>query len=638
MTTHSTPSPKHPTEIWLLVVAHPDDESMFFIPTLRNLVVPASPPPPPSRPRPPPCDKNNGRRQSPPQSSQRAIINRKVGVLCLSNGDYRSELDGPIREKEMHVACSLIGNNSSGSGNQFYARVKMGDDKENGIEVTVLNDVCMKDGPDVVWSSEYISQVVLDHIQRQIVPASVACTDDQDAGGDWDYIQTNVSKHQPYSPQQDPPSSTTSSQRVVQSINLNILTFDEGGVSGHTNHVDVYRGIRYLLHDKCHVTSSGVDDKHGNVSSMLQLCRRKTSSDGGGGDDIIEMNVTVHTLNTISNPLYKYFLWAFVDLFPFLLMWLFNLALYLFYFFIGALPWMERKNSTRMRQFSGVDNMQFRLMDPVLVWRAMAAHHSQFVWYRRLSVMFSRYTFMNDLQTMAIDNNWISSVEDDADGNNMITSILPPVVTVQEKSTSPQFLLTQSQMNALRESVIPPFLCHRPWTRIYSLVRDGDSFVAFQKRVTEWCTCPEQQSTLLVVKTTAGGTIGGYSDVPLINLSSSVVGGAGRSCLFKLLKTTTDDDDGHDPPSIVEVYGKNCTATSKKIVFDAYRRIIAFGGGEKSDRMSDDEGFGLSLEDGFTRGTTARCAAFDNEPLVSDRGGVFDIVDVEVWGFVFGQL
>ena len=138
------------------------------------------------------------------------------------------------------------------------------------------------------------------------------------------------------------------------------------------------------------------------------------------------------------------------------------------------------------------------------------------------------------------------------------------------------------------------------------------------------------------MKTLSGDIIGGYADVPLVNISSSlsIVGSVGRSCLFKLLTTTTEIAD-QDPPPIVEVYGKHCTTTSKKIVFDAYRRIIAFGGGEK---ISGDEGFGLSLEDGFARGTTARCAAFDNEPLVSDQGGVFDVVNVEVWGFVFGQL
>ena len=71
---------------------------------------------------------------------------------------------------------------------------------------------------------------------------------------------------------------------------------------------------------------------------------------------------------------------------------------------------------------------------------------------------------------------------------------------------------------------------------------------------------------------------------------------------------------------------RNCTL---------YGNSAWFGGGVG---MKSGEGFGLSLEDGFARGTTACCDAFSNEPLVEGNGGVFDVLDVEVWGFVFGQF
>ena len=98
-----------------------------------------------------------------------------------------------------------------------------------------------------------------------------------------------------------------------------------------------------------------------------------------------------------------------------------------------------------------------------------------------------------------------------------------------------------------------------------------------------------------------------------------------QRCLFKVQEQN------------VEVYGKYCTSTSKRIVFDATRRLVAFGGGD-TDAGSSDEGFGLCLEDAFARGTSSRCSAFRNEPLVSDKDGIFDVVDVEAWGFVFGQF
>jgi len=36
--------------------------------------------------------------------------------------------------------------------------------------------------------------------------------------------------------------------------------------------------------------------------------------------------------------------------------------------------------------------------DPWLAYKMMAAHASQFVWYRRLFVIFSRYSYINTLK------------------------------------------------------------------------------------------------------------------------------------------------------------------------------------------------------------------------------------------------
>jgi hypothetical protein len=41
--------------------------------------------------------------------------------------------------------------------------------------------------------------------------------------------------------------------------------------------------------------------------------------------------------------------------------------------------------------------------NPFVSYRAMQAHHSQFVWFRHLFVIFSRYTFINTLVPMQAD-------------------------------------------------------------------------------------------------------------------------------------------------------------------------------------------------------------------------------------------
>jgi hypothetical protein len=52
---------------------------------------------------------------------------------------------------------------------------------------------------------------------------------------------------------------------------------------------------------------------------------------------------------------------------------------------------------------------------------------------------------------------------------------------------------------------------------------------------------------------------------------------------------------------------------------------IAMGGGG--------DGFGLVLDKDFITGGSCRCQTFNNDPLSSSPNGVFNIINVEVWGF-----
>lgn len=119
--------------------------------------------------------------------------------------------------------------------------------------------------------------------------------------------------------------------------------------------------------------------------------------------------------------------------------------------------------------------------------------------------------------------------------------------------------------------------------------------------------------------------------------SPHVGGERERSPVVPLPDTTSirwsDKDD--EPEPAIDVFRNEGTTSNKRVVFDRTKRRIAFGGG-CIDRPA--EGFGLSIEDGFARGTTARCVAFRNEPLLRGKDGVFDILDMEVWGFAFGQF
>ena len=96
----------------LLVTSHPDDETMFFGPTILSMT------------------KN-------PSVS--------LFLLCMSNGDYRRE--GQIRKKELYSACQLL-----------------------GIEepnITILSYTKLRDDPSLRWRDEIVSEVVLHTIESQ---------------------------------------------------------------------------------------------------------------------------------------------------------------------------------------------------------------------------------------------------------------------------------------------------------------------------------------------------------------------------------------------------------------------------------------------------------------------------------------
>lgn len=140
-------------------------------------------------------------------------------------------------------------------------------------------------------------------------------------------------------------------EAIVKYQSLVFVTFDEMGVSGHFNHMDTYLGVQHF------------------ISSPKS----------------IPTHMEAWQLESQANPIVKYI--------P-VLSWIYLLLSLIFLRFRS----MEYKDS------SGV--CVYRCHEPSLNWKAMATHHSQFVWYRRLFVVFSCYTYVNTLKQMeALPNN-----------------------------------------------------------------------------------------------------------------------------------------------------------------------------------------------------------------------------------------
>ncbi len=131
---------------------------------------------------------------------------------------------------------------------------------------------------------------------------------------------------------------------------LVLLTFDQHGVSGHVNHIDTFHGV-------CSLVSQG----------GLTLSKKDKKNS-------ITIPTEAWILMSERNILAKY-----IPLVPWMLV---ILSVFL------TIPTIQRNSKHRT----------YRLHEPNWNWKAMATHRSQFVWYRRLFVVFSCYTYVNTLE------------------------------------------------------------------------------------------------------------------------------------------------------------------------------------------------------------------------------------------------
>jgi hypothetical protein len=166
---------------------------------------------------------------------------------------------------------------------------------------------------------------------------------------------------------------------------LQIATFDQRGVSGHPNHIATCLGVLQATrlfaeqsddHDDSPSSSSpssSIPLLHGDSSSS------PSCSSGGGLAGKAGGNKSRGPLIGVvldSTNLFRKFLGP-VDV---------------------ALSLLLQGLDSRHQQQGGEGEVVVVNSQPWRVYEAMAAHHTQFVWYRRLFVCFSRFTFVNSFK------------------------------------------------------------------------------------------------------------------------------------------------------------------------------------------------------------------------------------------------
>lgn len=145
----------------LFVSAHPDDELMFFGPTLLQEM----------RARIRPTDQHS-----------------KVHLLCLSQGDFYG--DGHKRIQELTDACHYL--------RDYCANFSSKQNDNQIFSLKVVQDEHLPDSPGIRWSPELVRQYILDYIAAH-----------------------RISK---------------------------MITFDQSGVSGHSNHVSIYHSLNESIY------------------------------------------------------------------------------------------------------------------------------------------------------------------------------------------------------------------------------------------------------------------------------------------------------------------------------------------------------------------------------------------------------
>ncbi len=290
--------------------------------------------------------------------------NINIHILCLSNGNY--DKLGSIREIELKVAVEIIANN-------------VAKEKNSRIKVTIVNNADLQDGPHETWEPDVIAETLHNFL---------------------------------------------SSEKLHEGAVL--MTFDEGGVSGHINHVHTYEGVLhyYNLHTKgIHISSCNTGTVKDEVADGSKI--KPIGSD-----------MKLWTLVSIQNPLIKYV--PILTILQVLWRLMFAFCIQLLHIFLpnkknagsstisGTIRSKHDEGEMIQKDIHGRKRgaIRFYMVNPFLVWKAMKAHHSQFVWYRRLFVVFSRYSYVNDFTTYG--------TEDDAKVKGMIA---PDMVKMASKTS-----------------------------------------------------------------------------------------------------------------------------------------------------------------------------------------------------------
>jgi N-acetylglucosaminylphosphatidylinositol deacetylase len=286
----------------VLIIAHPDDESMFFVPLLYSLQ----------------SQSNN------------------TWIICLTTGDYDGL--GATRTVELQSAVRLFLPNAMIQLRQLHRPDQFPDHPRQKWDIPVVADA-------------------LEETLRDIIVVS----------------RTSSSSNSSSS------NSSSSASSNAGEPQLRLFTFDADGVSGHWNHRDTYFAVRHVVQRANDHSRSSSSNSSTTTTTTTTISRLPIES--------------AWCLRTVHNSIRKYF-----PVFEWIRL------------LLSMLPSWEgqRHGHDDDRDIVATDDddddgeLVYRLLRPIRNWQLMRTHRSQFVWYRRLFIIFSCYTYCNRFRRIIV--------------------------------------------------------------------------------------------------------------------------------------------------------------------------------------------------------------------------------------------
>jgi N-acetylglucosaminylphosphatidylinositol deacetylase len=292
----------------LLVIAHPDDESMFFVPAISAVT---------------------GNQSSKSDSGRSSF---QVFLLCMSSGN--ADQIGYVRKRELMESARILG-----------IPPKC---------VCIIEDEQLQDGMDQVWNPQIVSRHVSEYVQKVNSEHKLA----SDNGDVHDLCPISI-----------------------------IWTFDKFGVSGHPNHIAVHQGVGVFLQQQ-HASGSTCIGSfvQGYALESWSLWCKYLGLLGIFGYISFQTCFWEYIMHSIKSRLFLLSTskdTASIDTgIPCSVIFDTN----------------KRKHSQNMpdKQFYQSCELPSSVMfinaSNALVYNTMHTHYSQFVWYRKLFVLFSMYS------------------------------------------------------------------------------------------------------------------------------------------------------------------------------------------------------------------------------------------------------